>query len=86
MYRLAISRARGEAAEIKVTDPDNAGDDDPKFTVAEMLSGGRQMLTRTMEANDDGEVMTEVVLVATDIDGPKATAFRDGRRPGAQCE
>ena len=75
VYTLAISRARGEAAEIKVTDSDNAGDDDPKFAVAEMLSGGRQMLTRTMEANDDGEVMTEVVLVATDIEGPKATPF-----------
>ncbi|MXX27299.1 MAG: hypothetical protein F4Z82_17850 [Caldilineaceae bacterium SB0668_bin_21] len=72
---MMISRARGEAAKIEITDPDNAGDDDPKFAVAEMLSGGRQMLTRTMEANDDGEVMTEVVLVATDIQGPKATPF-----------
>ena len=75
VYGLAISRKRGEAATIKVTDPDMAADDDPKFGVAEMLSGGRQMLTRTMEANDDGEVMTEVVLVASDITGPKATAF-----------
>ena len=75
VYDLAISRKRDEAATIKVTDPANAGDDDPKFEVAAMLSGGRQMLTRTMEANDDGEVMTEVVLVATDIAGPKATAF-----------
>ena len=72
---MMISRARGEAAKIEITDPDNAGEDDPKFEVAEMLSGGRQMLTRTMEANEDGEVMTEVVLVATDIAGPKATAF-----------
>lgn len=75
VYRLAISRARGEAAEIKVTDPNMAAMDDPKFEVAAMLSGGRQMLTRTMEANDDGEVMTEVVLVATDIAEPKATPF-----------
>ncbi len=81
---MTISRARGEAAKIEIADPDNAGDDDPKFAVAEMLSGGRQMLTRTMEANDDGEVMTEVVLVATDIDGPKATAFAmvDGQALG----
>ena len=74
-YMLAISRKRGEAATIKVTDPAMAGADDPKFEVAEMLSGGRQMFTRTMEANDDGEVMTEVVLVGTDIQGPTATAF-----------
>ena len=75
VYGLDISRKRGEAATIKVTDPAMAGEDDPKFEVAEMLSGGRQMLTRTMEANDDGEVVTEVVLVATDIEGPTATLF-----------
>ena len=70
VYRLAISRARDEAAKIVITDPNAAGDDDPKFAMNDM-----GMLVRTMEANADGDVMTEIVLVATDIEGPKATAF-----------
>ena len=41
------------------------------------------MHTREMEADDKGNVVTEVVIVATDIEAPKAVAFakwegRDG--------
>ena len=36
---------------------------------------GRTMHTRTMDANEDGDVITEVVIVSTDIEAPKATAF-----------
>ena len=70
VYGIAISRKSGEAATIKVTDPANAADDDPKFAMNDM-----GMLVRTMEADADGNVMSEVVLVTTDIEEPKATAF-----------
>ena len=33
------------------------------------------MHTRTMDADADGNVITEVVIVSTDIDAPTATAF-----------
>ena len=35
------------------------------------------MHTREMEADDDGNVMTEVVVVTTDIDAPKAVPFAE---------
>ena len=41
-----------------------------------------------MEANDDGDVVTEVVIVATDIEAPKADGVREvgshGRNDGQQ--
>ena len=55
--------------------PTTAEDDDPKFMQAMDFGGGRTMHVRTMEANADGEVVEEVVVVSTDIDAPKATAF-----------
>ena len=33
------------------------------------------MHVRTMEPNNEGEVVEEVVIVKTDIDAPKATPF-----------
>ena len=47
---------------------------------------GRTMHTRAMDADADGNVVTEVVIVSTDIEAPKATAFamesiRFGRQP-----
>ena len=33
------------------------------------------MHTRTMEADNDGDVVEETVIVTTDIEAPKATAF-----------
>ena len=33
------------------------------------------MHTRAMDADADGNVMTEVAIVSTDIEAPKATAF-----------
>ena len=52
-----------------------ADDDDPKFMPGDDLDGGRTMLVRTMPANEDGEVVQEVVIVKTDIDAPTATLF-----------
>ncbi|MDE0176758.1 MAG: hypothetical protein OYH76_22045 [Defluviicoccus sp.] len=74
VYGLSISRDRA-GTTIKITDPDNAGDDDPKFSKAMDLGSTGQMHTRTMEADDDGNVMTEVAVVYTDIAAPKAVAF-----------
>ena len=42
------------------------------------------MFVRTMEANDDGEVVEEVVIVRTDIEAPKATAF--AKVPGQELD
>ena len=69
-YNLAI-----EYGETSITVEGATEDDDVKFMLARDFGDGRTMHTRTMEANDDGEVVTEVVIVSTDIDAPKATAF-----------
>ena len=74
VYGLEISRDR-DGTEIKITDPSLAGMDDPKFTQAMDLGGGTTMHVRTMDADDDGDVMEEVVVVTTDIEAPKATMF-----------
>ena len=74
VYGLKISRD-GDGTEIEITDPALAGDDDPKFEMAMDLGGGRTMHARTMEADDDGNVESEVVIVSTDIEAPEATAF-----------
>ena len=39
------------------------------------VSDGTTMHTRTMDADADGDVVEEVVMVYTDIEAPKATAF-----------
>ena len=75
-YDLEISRDR-DGTEIKITDYGNMGDDDPKFSQAEDLGHGRTMHTREMEADDDGNVETEVVVVTTDIEAPEAVAFAE---------
>ena len=76
-YTLTIKRPRS-GTEIKIEDPANAGDDDPKFIMQDVdLGEGRTMHVRTMPENDDGEVEEEVVIVKTDIKAPKATKFAD---------
>ncbi len=75
-YGIGISRDR-DGTEIEITVP-GAGDDDPEFMHAMDLGGGKNafsMHTRTMEADDDGNVEEEVVIIGTDIEAPKATAF-----------
>ena len=73
-YNLAISRDRA-GTMVTVTVEGATDDDDEKFMQAADLMDGRTMHTRTMEADDDGNVMEEVVIVGTDIEAPKATAF-----------
>ena len=75
-YTMTIERPRS-GTEIKIVDSALNGDDDPKFMQAMDLGGGTTMHTRMMEADDDGNVMTEVVVVTTDIEAPKATKFAE---------
>ena len=84
-YDLAIEHKDG-AASVKITDAMLDDDDDPKFEQVMDFGDGRTMHVRAMELNDDGEVVEEVVIVSTDIEAPKATAFakvmdRDGNFP-----
>ena len=71
-YTLAI-----EYGETSITVEGAAADDteDVKFTQAMDFGHGRTMHTRTMEADEDGNVVTEVAIVSTDIKAPTATAF-----------
>ena len=71
---MTISRDR-MGTTVKFVDSDLMGDDDPKFAQAMDLGGGRTMHVRTMDATDDGDVVEEVVVVSTDIAGPRAVAF-----------
>ncbi len=87
-YSMTIERDR-MATTIKITDTALAGDDDPKFMQAMDLGGGTTMHVRTMEADDDGNVAEEVVMVTTDIEEPDAVDFAkwesglDGATPQA---
>ena len=59
-------------------DADEDAVEDPQFALAMDLGSGRTMHVRAMEADDDGNVEEEVVIVQTDIEAPKATAFANG--------
>ncbi|MDD9990742.1 MAG: hypothetical protein OXP75_02990 [Rhodospirillales bacterium] len=76
-YSLDIKRDRdGTTVTVSVQEGAAADpDEDEKFMLAMDLGGGNTMLTRTMDADDDGNVVTEVAIISTDIEAPKATAF-----------
>ena len=71
---LEVSRPRS-GTTLKFTDSDEAGDDNKKFTLFANLGGGITRHDRTQEADDDGDVVNEIVMVRTDIQVPKATLF-----------
>ena len=73
-YSLDISRDR-MGTMVKIADSAMAGEDDPKFMQAMDLGGGTTMHARAMAADDMGNVVEEVVIVSTDIEGPMAVAF-----------
>ncbi len=75
-YGLDITRDR-DGTEIKITDHGMMGDDDPKFMQTMDLGGGTTMHVRELEADDDGNVVSEVVIVSTTIEAPKAVAFAE---------
>ena len=54
---------------------EDAADDDPMFEQAMDFGDGRTMHVRKMDADDDGNVVEEVVIVSTDIEAPEATPF-----------
>ena len=73
-YSLTIARDR-DGTTVKIADSGMAGADDPKFEQAMDFGGGRTMHVRALEADDEGNVVEEVVVVSTDIGAPKATKF-----------
>lgn len=73
-YNLAIKRDR-DATMVTVTVEGATDAADEKFVQARDLGGGTTMHTRTMDADDDGNVVEEVVIVTTDIEAPKAVEF-----------
>ena len=90
--------ASGEGSYSMTIDPDGAtveiaiegatGEDPTKFMQAMDLGGGRTMHVHAMEADDDGNVVEEVVIVSEDRDAPTPVAFAefeamDGTTPQA---
>ena len=71
---MDITRPRSGTV-VKITDTALPEDDDPMFALYKDLGEGRTMHTRKMEADEDGNVVEEVVIVSTDIAAPKATPF-----------
>ena len=69
-YNLAIKHG-----ETSITVEGATVDDDVEFMQAMDFGDGRTMHVRAMEADSDGNVVEEVVIVSTDIDAPKATPF-----------
>ncbi|MDE0032591.1 MAG: hypothetical protein OXU75_05610 [Deltaproteobacteria bacterium] len=76
-YRLSVKRDR-MGTKIEITDHGMTDKEkDPQFAQAMDFGGGRTMHSRAMKADDDGNVESEVVIVMTDIQAPKATPFKD---------
>ena len=71
-YSVTIS---DDGTEVEVKDSALAGNNDPKFEQAMDFGDGRTMHVRAMDADNDGNVVEEVVIVSTDIKPPKATPF-----------
>ena len=69
-YNLNIEHGKTEIVKEAA-----AADDNQTFTQAMDLGGGTTMHVLTMDADDDGNVVEEVVMVHTDIEAPTATAF-----------
>ena len=66
---MGISRDR-TATTIEIV-----AEGDPEFALYKNLGKGRTMHTRKMEADADGDVVEEVIVVSTDIAEPRAVAF-----------
>ena len=70
-YNLNIKY--GETSIVKEVDGD--ADNNVTFTQAMDLGGGTTMHVLMMDADDDGNVVEEVVIVTTDIEAPTPVAF-----------
>ena len=73
---MDITRPRSGTV-VEITDTALPEEDDPMFALYKDLGEGRTMHTRKMEADEDGNVVEEVVIVSTDIAAPKATPFAE---------
>ena len=73
-HAIVIKRDRdGTTVEITV---DGAAMDDPKFAAQDMdLGHGNSMHIRDVSEEDSEDTVEEVMIVTTDIEAPKATAF-----------
>ena len=69
-YNLAI-----KYGETSITVEGATADDDVEFMQAADLGNGRTKHVREIDADEDGDVVTEIVIVATDIAAPRAVAF-----------
>ena len=83
-----ITRDSDDPATVEVTDTRMDDDDDPKYEDQMAGLDGRTMLVREMKADDDGNVVKEVVMVGTNIEAPEAVKFAefesaDGMTPQA---
>ena len=73
-----IAIARDSMATTVTIAVDGAMEDDPGFVDQEMdLGAGNSMHVFAMEADEDGNVVEEVMIVSTDIEAPTATLFAD---------
>ena len=79
-YELGIERD-DMATTVTVTVHGATDDDDVTFEKAADLYNAAghmgQMVTRKMDADEDGNVVTEIAIVYTDIDAPTAMDFAD---------
>ena len=78
VYRMEIERDR-TSTTITITDPHMGADDDRNFMQAQDMGGGLTRHTRTMAADDGGNVVMETVVVKTDIEAPEAVPFESFR-------
>ena len=78
-YTLAISwDDETDAQSVTITVEGATDAADVKFEDAMAgLDGGRHMLTREHDAGTDGSVMTEVAIVATDLEAPMPVKFAE---------
>ena len=80
---MDISRDR-TATTIEIEDS-GAAEGDPEFALYKDLGKGRTMHTRKMEADADGDVVEEVIVVSTDIAAPRAVAFAKYESDAMEC-
>ena len=81
LFDHLISRDN-DGTTVTITDTANADADDPQIRDArwppwmgDLGDWAGSMHVRTMDADDDGDVEQEVVIVRTDIEAPTATPF-----------
>ena len=75
-YSMTVSRT-GAGAMASIVDSGMAGDDDPQFAQSGDPGGGAIKYVRRMGADEDSDMVEEVVVFSTDIEAPVATPFAE---------